>query len=193
MHSSSKSRHCRLKMRRAPLQCSAFTKAKKRCSITSESKLVTDSGRLACEPLLRGSRYCLFHTQIFNAHPADVPFDAKLFYLDFETTGLNVLTESIVEIGLLDESGNAIFSTVVRPPVLSGDETPVHGISSEELADGPTFAEAFERLVRFAQSVVEMSLEEDSDSSCGEIVTTQALKDNLPTISVAAHNGCGHD
>ena len=103
-----------------------------------------------------------------------------------------MLTESIVEIGLLDESSNAVFSTVVRPPALPGDEPTVHGISSEELAEGPTFAEAFERLLRFAQSVVEMSLEEDSDSSCGEIVTTQALKEHPPAIIVAAHNGCGH-
>ena len=82
--------------------------------------------------------------------PARVPANAKVFYLDFETSGLDVLTESIVEIGLLDESSNAVFSTVVRPPALPGDEPTVHGISSEELAEGPTFAEAFERLLRLA-------------------------------------------
>ena len=179
-------------MRRAPKQCASFTKANKRCSITTESKLATDSGKLAAEPLRRGGLYCLFRTHIFNSEPARVPANAKVFYLDFETSGLDVLTESIVEIGLLDESSNAVFSTVVRPPALPGGEPTVHGISSEELAEGPTFAEAFERLLRFAQSVVEMSLEEDSDSSCGEIVTTQALKENPPAIIVAAHNGCGH-
>ena len=103
-------------------QCNAaFTKAKRRCSITSESKLTTDLGKLACAPLLRGSQRCLFHTDIFNGLPVQKTFDARVFYLDFETTGLDVLSESIVEIGLLDGLGNAVFSIVVRPPVLPGD------------------------------------------------------------------------
>ena len=74
-------------MRRAPQQCAALTKAKKRCSITVDSKLLTESGKLAAGPLVRGGRYCLFHTQVFNGLPAQAPLGAKVFYLDFETTG----------------------------------------------------------------------------------------------------------
>ena len=180
-------------MRRAPKQCATFTKAKKRCSITTESKLATDAGKLAAEPLRRGGRHCLFHAQIFNTIPARVPPDAKVFYLDFETTGLDVLSESIVEIGLLDEMGSAVFSTVVRPPVLPSGEPTVHGIAPEELADGPSFAEAFQRLLRFVQNVVEMALADDSDSSSGEMITVPALKEKPPAVIVAAHNAWNFD
>ena len=67
----------------------------------------------------------------------------------FRCRGLDVLSHAIVEIGVLDEITSAVFSTVVRPPVLpSEDEGPaVHGISAQELTDGPVFGEAFRRLV----------------------------------------------
>ena len=180
-------------MRRAPKQCAALTKAKKRCSITTESKLATDSGKLAAEPLRRGGLHCLFHAQIFNSMPARVPPHAKVFYLDFETTGLDVISDSIVEIGLLDETGSAVFSTVVRPPVLPSGEPTVHGIAPEELADGPTFAVAFTRLVRFVQNVVEMVLVDGSDSSVGEADDVPALRENPPAVLIAAHNGLKFD
>ena len=67
-----------------------MAKSGKRCSINADCKLRTDTGSLACEPLRRGGRYCLFHAQIFNSQPA-VFQDSMLFYLDFETTGLDVL------------------------------------------------------------------------------------------------------
>ena len=158
-------------MRRLAHQCTAVTKSNKRCSITSESALRTESGKLACAPLLRGGKYCLFHCQIFNSYPARVFTSARVFYLDFETTGLDVLNDSIVEIGVLDELSGAVFSTVVCPSTMpSGDETSVHGISLHELSEGPVFAEAFRRLLRFIQNVVEMSVVEDSDSSMEETV-----------------------
>ena len=173
--------------------CSAFTKAKRRCSITSESKLTTETGKLACEPLLRGSRHCLFHTEIFNGHPSQVPAEARVFYLDFETTGLDVLSEHIVEVGLLDASGSAVFSTVTRPPVLPGDSQTVHGIAPAELAEGPTFAEAFRLLLRFVENIVEMALAEDSDSSVCEASDIPALREKPPAVVLVAHNGFKFD
>ena len=67
---------------RAPRQCHGVTKNNKRCSITVDSKLVTDRGKLAAEPLRRGGRYCLFHSQLFNTRPASIPGEVKIFYLD---------------------------------------------------------------------------------------------------------------
>ena len=180
-------------MRRAPVQCIAFFKAKRRCSISSECKFTTDFGKLACAPLLRGSQRCLFHTDIFNGLPVQNPFDARVFFLDFETTGLDVLSESIVEIGLLDGLGNAVFSTVVRPPVLPGDEPAVHGIGPAELMAGPTFAEACRRLLRFVENIVEMALAEDSDSSACEGSYMPALREKPPAVVLVAHNGFKFD
>ena len=77
------------RLRECP-QCAGVAKSGKRCSINADCKLRTDAGNLACEPLRRGGRYCLFHAQIFNSQPA-VFQDSMLFYLDFETTGLDVL------------------------------------------------------------------------------------------------------
>ena len=70
---------------RAPRQCHGVTKQNKRCSITVDSKLVTDRGKLAAEPLRRGGRYCPFHSQLFGTRPASIPGEVKIFYLDLCT------------------------------------------------------------------------------------------------------------
>ena len=72
-----------MKRARTPLQCAGVTKANRRCSITADSKATTESGRLACEPLRRGGRFCLFHAQIFNSLPAQLPPAAMVFYLEW--------------------------------------------------------------------------------------------------------------
>ena len=85
LHTASAAVACHLEsMRRAlaPVQCAGIIKAKRRCSITVESKARTDSGRLAREPLRRCGRFCLFHAQIFNSLPAQLPPAAMVFYLE---------------------------------------------------------------------------------------------------------------
>ena len=178
--------------RRAPSQCHGITKARKRCSITTNCNARTDSGGLACEPLNRGGRFCLFHAEIFSSRPADAR-GSTLFYLDFETTGLSVLQDFIVEIGLLDHQGSAVYSTVVQPPVLPGDEPTVHGIESSELAHGPSFPVAFKRMQDFLANAVDMALVEASDSSGDEFAALPALRDEPPAVLIAAHNGFRFD
>ena len=97
-------------------------------------------GNLICESLKNGSSYCKLHLRVFCTKPVSVE-DPLLFYLDFETSGLNVLQDHIVEIGVLCEHSEC-FSTVVCPPVF-GDGPNVHSILDEELREGPSFAEAF--------------------------------------------------
>ena len=161
-------------MRRAPQQCAALTKATKRCSITVDSKLLTESGKLAAGPLVRGGRYCFFfpHAGVqWSTRAGPARREGLLPRLrghrlsgtqispsthnvagcppSFHFRGLDVLSHAIVEIGLLDEITSAVFSAVVRPTVLpSEDERPaVHGISAQELTDGPVFGETFRQLV----------------------------------------------
>ena len=174
------------RLRECP-QCAGVAKSGKRCSINADCKLRTDTGNLACEPLRRGGRYCLFHAQIFNSQPA-VFQDAMLFYLDFETTGLNVLSDSIVEIGLLDHRGSAVYSTVVQPPVFPGDEPTVHGIESKELSEGPTFPIAFQRMLEFLAVNVDMAVVDASDSSGDERGPMPALRERPPAVMTAGHN-----
>ena len=174
---------------KSPVQCTGVTRAGRRCGITSEtSRLLDDQGRNVNEPLLLGARQCRFHLQLFCATPAS-NFDCLLFYLDFETSGLDVIGHHIVEIGMLCENG-ACYSTVVCPPVFS-EEVPVHGISNEELRQGPFFVDAFRRMHRFCNNLVEMAL--TPDDSSGDEAATESLREDPPQILVCAHNGMKFD
>ena len=128
--------------------------------------MLDDRGRSVNEPLLLGARQCRFHLHLFCTKPAG-NVDCLLFYLDFETSGLEVLSHHSVGIGVLCENG-ACFSTVVRPPVFS-EQIPVHGISNDELRQGPSFVDAFHRMHRFCNNLVEMALT-PGDSSGDEVV-----------------------
>ena len=109
-----------------PVQCAGVARTGKRCGINSESRMVDDRGNQVSEPLRLGARQCRLHLQLFCTWPASAD-DFLVFYLDFETSGLNVLEHHIVEIGVLCEN-LACFSTVVCPQVMS-EEVAVHGIS----------------------------------------------------------------
>jgi hypothetical protein len=76
----------------------------------------------------------LFHARPFSFQAVQV-HDAIVIFIDFETTGLDVAHDRIVEIGALSASG--VFATVVCPGITS--ESAVHGIDGAELAEGPTF------------------------------------------------------
>ena len=150
--------------------------------------MLDDRGRSVNEPLLLGARQCRYHLQPFCTKPAG-NVDCLLFYLDFETSGLEVLSHHIVEIGVLCENG-ACFSTVVRPPVFS-EQIPVHGISNDELRQGPSFVDACHRMHRFCVNLAEIALA-DTDSS-GDEVTAGTLREDPPQILVCAHNGMKFD
>ena len=94
-------------------------------------------------PLRRGCDYCLAHLPVLVTEQTawDASTDVLLFYLDFETSGLDIFADHIVEFGMLCESGEC-FSTVCNPPVLTPGPH-VHGIDNEELLAGPAFEEAF--------------------------------------------------
>ena len=117
---------------KAPHQCEGITKSWKRWSITSKNDM-KENGRLVCEPLLNGGNYSLFHIVIFNYHHVKIN-NAIVAYLDFETTGLDVMEHNIVEIGIVEHSSSAVFSTVVCPPKF--ETNTVHGISDDELREG---------------------------------------------------------
>ena len=197
------------------VQCQGITKAGRRCSIDSHSKMKNERGKLVGEPLLHGSRFCSIHAQIFQYEPVIITSPTLLFFLDFETTGLeqltvrtraracthahvnarsnhvrrlDVLVDHIVEIGLLECEGSAVFSTVVCPPQLPPEEVPtVHGISVDELRQGPCFAVAFHRMVSFIRNLMEMAIQEPDDSSCDECAAL-TLSESPPRVVIVGHN-----
>ena len=143
----------------AGVQCCGVTRSGRRCSITCTSPMVDLlSGKLVAAPLKRGGSYCVYHAVYFCAREVAVQ-DAVVVFLDLETTGLSILTDNIVEIGVVDEHG-ATFSTVVCPPIVPVGPA-VHGIEHSELQQGPAFACAFDRLARFLDHLAESAVTVD--------------------------------
>ena len=161
------------------------------CTIRSDCNVKDSGGRAVAEPLRRGGTHCIFHATLFCSKPATAT-DALLFYLDLETTGLNIGSDEIVEFGVIADACSAIYSTVVHPRLLPTPGPTVHGIPDEELRDGPRFAEAFARLAWFFDAVAESAIE-DSDASEDDGPRPPMLREKTPTILIVAHNGVKFD
>ena len=112
-------------------QCVAITRKGQRCS-TSTVKCA--DGTMAGAPLSNGCNRCMFHLELICLKPVSVR-EPVLIYLDFETSGLSVTGDFIVEVGLLDHANHAVFSSVVCPSVF-GEGPNVHGIEDSELKEG---------------------------------------------------------
>ena len=86
----------------------------------------------------------------------------------------------------------AIFSTVVKPEAPPPEGPTVHGIDNAELAEGPSFPEAFARMVAFLDYLAQSALVSDSESSDGERAQPR-IKDEAPRIILVGHNSFRFD
>src|SRR4051794_10563945 len=82
----------------------------------------------------------------------EVPAPTGYAVFDCETTGTDPDADEIVQLGLvlLDREGveTGRFGSLVRPSCSIPEEaTAIHGISDEDVADAPTFAQIARRLV----------------------------------------------
>ena len=134
------------------------------------------------------------HLDVFCASALAVPDPEPplLFFIDFETTGLSVTHDQIVEFGVISAHG-AVFSTVVKPETASDPAAAaVHGIPDEELQNGPSFCVAFLRFVEFVEKctrnyaleLATRGADHDQDS-----LTQSSLDDTEPRVWMIAHNG----
>ncbi|MCV6429399.1 MULTISPECIES: 3'-5' exonuclease [Pseudomonas] len=65
--------------------------------------------------------------------------------LDTETTGLDDLAQ-IVEIAIVDMTGQPVLNTLVKPTCQIPDEaSAIHGISNDDVADAPTWIQVFDQ------------------------------------------------
>jgi DNA polymerase III subunit epsilon len=73
---------------------------------------------------------------------------AELVVIDTETTGIGYSAE-IVEIGVIDARGEPLLSTLVRPKagVIPAAATRIHGISTADVREAPTFDEVYGALL----------------------------------------------
>ena len=82
----------------SPARCGAVTRSGTQCAINAGSSLRDGSGKLVSELLRHGGPHCMFHMSLFETKAAAVCGDVLVFYIDFETTGLNVLAAEVLEI-----------------------------------------------------------------------------------------------
>lgn len=75
----------------------------------------------------------------------------KAAVLDLETTGLDGRAE-VVEIGLVDQGGNVLMDQLVKPSrPIPESAIAIHGITNEDVAQAPAFAEVFPRLLELCE------------------------------------------
>ena len=172
----------------APRRCRGITKRGVQCSFSTTSTFQDRDGYDIVAPLRHGCEFCRVHLPTLVLETPEVA-DVVFFFLDFETSGLDIFADHIVEFGLLCSSGEC-FATVCCPPTMTPGPH-VHGIENDELAKGPCFEEAFTRMVQFVEWRLMLSMESD-DSSEDEIPATR-FKDERPSPVMVAHNGRGFD
>jgi len=182
------------------MRCNGVTRVGKRCSVTSSSNWTDDHGRLVAGPLQKGGELCLIHAKPFCTRPTQLDFNRMVvFMLDLETTGVDIENDRVVEIAAVHAHGDIrmkgeAFSTTIRvePGILESrgkDASKVHGITDEEIKQGPTFREAWTRLLKWIDDVANITVQgEDSDDDMG---LPTLLED--PIIVLAAHNGIRFD
>jgi DNA polymerase-3 subunit epsilon len=75
-----------------------------------------------------------------------------LVFFDLETTGLNIITDRIVELSYLkvETNGNESSRTMLINPTIPipRESTAIHGITDEDVRDAPTFASIAKNLAR---------------------------------------------
>jgi DNA polymerase III epsilon subunit-like protein len=186
-------------------RCHGVTRAGKPCSLTDKSTLTNDQGRLIAEPLRRGGEYCALHAKPFCVHPAD-GLDARnivAVFIDLETTGTDIGMDRIVELAATHAPADSrmaggSFSTVVRvdPEILQergSEAAEVHGISEEEIAEGPNFQEAWGRFLQWLDALLNSRIIESDPETSDEEPPQPQLLDEPPVLLLAAHNGVRFD
>ena len=182
-------------------QCEGITRAGRRCAVTSKSDFRDGAGRLVSGPLRQGSRFCLLHLELFCTEPVHDPNDFFVFFLDLETSGLDVLHDEVLEIAITADLSGAQFATTVLPRRLP-EGLGVHGIERDELLSGVPFACAFNRMVAFLRDVAETpfltacALEEEIADEFAGTNSNPELQDHrpqLPVVLIAGHNGLKFD
>ena len=80
--------------------------------------------------------------------------DRDLCFLDIEATGLNVLRDRIIQIGILkypkDGGEGRELSLLINPGIpISPEAMQVHGIQPKDVAKKPTFAQVADKILEF--------------------------------------------
>ena len=79
--------------------------------------------------------------------------DKPLVFLDLETTGLEASRNEIVEIAIIDEEGNTLVDSLVKPKRRKRwpDAEAVHGIGPKQVDDAPTLDSLMPKIAEAVQ------------------------------------------
>src|SRR5512140_917648 len=85
----------------------------------------------------------------------DLRLRRSIAFLDLETTGINIVTDRIVEISVLKVSPNGTeewFTTRVNPEMpIPPKSTAIHGITDSDVANSPAFRDIAKKLTTFLE------------------------------------------
>ena len=123
--------------------------------------------------------------------------DVIVAYIDLESSGLDVLSDEILEIAATVGCSQAQFSAAVRPVELP-TRPGVHGICDDELSSSAPFRVVFYRMLGFLRDVAEEALVDDESSSEDDAARPEVQRLPMPKfppppVVLAAHNGFKFD
>ena len=123
-----------------------------------------------------------------------------IFMIDLESTGLDITKDRIVEIAAVHAHCDVrmscgCFPTTVRvdPDILMTrglEAFEVHGITNEEIKQGPSFERAWTRFLKWIDDVTSSAAKYESDSD--DDMGGPTLLEN-PVVVLVAHNGIRFD
>lgn len=84
----------------------------------------------------------------------DIPLDRDICFFDIESTGLNVIRDRILQIGIVkffaDARPPAEMYMLINPGIpISEEALAVHGISNQDVANKPTFQQVAQKIYDF--------------------------------------------
>lgn len=112
-------------------------------------------------------------------------------YLDTETTGLNPDSDEMLEIAIVDDSGNILLNTLLKPSANSTwpEAEAIHGITPEMVIDAPALSEiasTIEEIVN-GQDVIIYNADYDS----GFLGTLLSKAKSIKCCMIAWAEHCG--
>jgi DNA polymerase-3 subunit epsilon len=93
------------------------------------------------------------HTQLME-YNLDIPLERDICFFDIESTGLNVIRDRILQIGIVkffaDGRPPAEMYMLINPGIpISEEALSVHGISNKDVANKPTFQQVAQKIYDF--------------------------------------------
>src|SRR5690554_2132118 len=118
--------------------------------------------RFMTEELTKGiCSYCIKNGQISIAKAW---LNSPFCIFDTETTGLDNEAQ-IIEIAVIDENGNTLLETLVKPAVtISPESTKVHGITESDVKTAPSFDDVFLKLIEVTKGKRVIAYNNDFDN-----------------------------